>query len=1137
VSRRETPEDAQARRRALDPARSFIVQAPAGSGKTGLLIQRYLALLATVDAPEEVVAITFTRKATGEMRGRVLEALDLARGPAPEQAHARLTWELAAAVRARDDEQGWDLHANPARLRIQTIDALCHQLARRMPVLARFGGDAAPADDAEPLYREAARRTLALVEEPGRFADAVAVLLLHLDNDIARFESMLHTMLVRRDQWLRLLTEENVDAAAVRAALQSALERAVDDALGGVRDAISVEDGAEIARLAAFAGKNLVASGRESGLVDCADLQTLPEAATGHLKAWRGLAELLLTSAGGWRKSFNVNVGFPAGRDPLAVEMKARARNLTASLSEDDALGDLFKSARALPDPVYSDDEFSVLMALLEVLRVSTAMLQVVFAERGSVDYIETVNAARLALGDEEAPTDLALALDYRISHLLVDEFQDTSHTHFTILQQLTAGWTPDDGRTLFLVGDPVQSIYRFREADVGVYLNAWHHGMHNVALNNVKLTTNFRSGGGLVGWVNDTFPRVFPPDDDASIGAVAYREAQPWHAPEQPQPVVVHPLLDGDDALEAQCVVACVRECMNEAPQASIAVLVRSRSHLSAVLPALDAAAIAYRGVELRAVLEAPVVHDLLSLTRALMHPADRVAWLAVLRAPWCGLLLADLAALTDGAGDTSLAELITDPKRLAALSRDGRTRLARVAAVLISALKQRGRRGLRRQVEGVWQALGGPALTGAADLADANACLDLIERYEAEQRVVDIDALQKRLADLRLTPAAADARVEVMTIHKAKGLEFDYVVVPGLDRRVRGEERRLLAWTQRVAGESASELLLAPLPRGDETDPAIYAFLNSVEKQKQTLESGRLIYVAATRARRCLHLIGKAARGETLDKGVKAPQKDTLLAQLWPALEKHFIEAAANAVAEAPVSLDSPAAEVAPAAITRLDPSWALAAPATAVSWTPAFVSALGDDDVAAVEFEWAGYGVRHVGIVVHALLKRIADEGVERWDATRVKSLEASVRSTLAAEGLSGAELAGSVEHVLEALTEVVEDSRGRWILSRDHEEAYNELALSGLVDGRLVSVAIDRSFVDDSGTRWIVDYKSGRHEGGDPTAFLDGEQARYAAQLERYARLMSAWDQRPTRVGLYFPLLRGWREWTPAVGGAG
>ena len=1137
MSDRKTPQDVEVRREALDPARSFIVQAPAGSGKTGLLIQRYLALLATVDAPEEVFAITFTRKATGEMRGRVLEALDLARGPAPGQAHARLTWELAAAVRARDDEQGWDLHANPARLRIQTIDALCHQLARRMPVLARFGGDAAPADDAEPLYREAARRTLALVEEPGRFADAVAVLLLHLDNDISRFESMLHTMLVRRDQWLRFLTEESVDATAVRAALQSALERAVDDALGAAREAIPAEHGMEIARLAAFAGKNLAASGSESALVDCADLVALPEAAAHHLKAWRGLSALLLISDGGWRKSFTVRDGFPPGKDPLAAEMKTRVKDLAASLSENDALRQLLQSVRALPVPAYSDEEFSVLLALLEVLRVSTAMLQVVFAERGSVDYIEMVNAARLALGEEEAPTDLALALDYRIRHLLVDEFQDTSHTHFTVLQQLTTGWTPGDGKTLFLVGDPMQSIYRFREADVGVYLNAWHHGMRNVALNTVRLTTNFRSGGGLVGWVNDTFPRVFPPDDDAPIGAVAYREAQPWHAPEQSEAVVVHPLFDGDDALEAQRVVACVRECLDEARDASIAVLVRSRSHLRAILPALDIAAIPYRGVELRAVLEAPVVHDLLSLTRALVHPADRVAWLAVLRAPWCGLLLADLTALTDGAGDTTLAELITDPKRLAALSGDGRARLARVADVLINALKQRGRHGLRRQVEGVWQALGGPALTGAADLADANACLDLIERYEAEQRVVDIDALEKRLADLRLTPAAADARVEVMTIHKAKGLEFDYVVVPGLDRRVRGEEKRLLAWTQRVAGESASELLLAPLPRGDETDPAIYAFLNTVEKQKQTLESGRLIYVAATRARRRLYLIGKAVCGETPEEGVKAPQKNSLLAQLWPALEKHFIEAAGNAVAEAPASLKSPAAEAAPAPITRLDLSWVLPAPAKVVAWTPAFVSAFNDDDAAAVEFEWAGYGVRHVGIVVHALLKRIADEGIEQWDATRVKNLQASVWSTLAAEGLSDVELAGSVEHVLEALTEVVEDSRGRWILSRDHEDAYNELALSGLVDGRLVSVAIDRSFVDDCGTRWIVDYKSGRHAGGDATAFLDGEQARYAAQLERYARLMSAWDQRPIRVGLYFPLLRGWREWTPAVGGAG
>ena len=144
------------RARALDGSRSFIVRAPAGSGKTRLLIQRYLALLAQVDEPEEIIAITFTRKAAAEMRHRVLDAFASAlRASAGDD-----TVGLARAVLARDAERGWQLMRHASRLRMQTIDALNASITRQMPLLARFGAQPESVDDASTLYGDAARNLL-----------------------------------------------------------------------------------------------------------------------------------------------------------------------------------------------------------------------------------------------------------------------------------------------------------------------------------------------------------------------------------------------------------------------------------------------------------------------------------------------------------------------------------------------------------------------------------------------------------------------------------------------------------------------------------------------------------------------------------------------------------------------------------------------------------------------------------------------------------------------------------------------------------------------------------------------------------------------------------------------------------------
>ena len=228
----ETLPDARERRRALDVTASFIVQAPAGSGKTELLIQRYLALLATVERPESVLAITFTRKAAAEMRKRVLDALRRAEEPAltrddpsTQDSATPSTLTLARAALRTDAALGWRLFDNPGRLRILTIDALNVMLAQRLPLLSGIGAGLDIDERPAPLYRVAAEnvhRYLAASEAAPR--DAVVHLLRHLDNRSSLLIGLVEQMLPRREDWLGLVQE--LRGGATLADIRNRLEQA-----------------------------------------------------------------------------------------------------------------------------------------------------------------------------------------------------------------------------------------------------------------------------------------------------------------------------------------------------------------------------------------------------------------------------------------------------------------------------------------------------------------------------------------------------------------------------------------------------------------------------------------------------------------------------------------------------------------------------------------------------------------------------------------------------------------------------------------------------------------------------------------------------------------------------------------------
>ncbi len=1115
--------DAAARKRALDPTRSFIVQAPAGSGKTELLTQRYLRLLATVEHPEQILAITFTRKAAAEMRNRILLSIEAAGAPAPESAHKLTTWELARAVRAADLERNWKLAEHPSRLRIQTIDALNSTLARRLPILAGTGSALEPAGDPWPLYETAARRLIERLGEGSTVADHLESLIVHLGNRTDLLADLLCELLAKRDQWLHQI----VSAGAhdnLRAVLEQTLQNVIKRHLTVLCGLLNDVRRREYWDLAVFAASNLRDAARVNEekrlLLDaCANPHVVPSAHSDTIDAWLALASVFLKRDGSPYKTVTKNSGFPTTHPREKEQMLA----VLAELGEDETLIAQLGALRSLPRPTYSEDQWAILEALLAVLPVAVAELQIVFQSQGQADYIEAALRALQALGSSEEPTDLALAFDYRLQHLLVDEFQDTSFAQLDLLERLTAGWTQGDGRTLFCVGDPMQSIYRFRQAEVGLFLQLQRHGLRNVPLEPLQLTSNFRSTRPIIEWVNRVFPGVLSPTDNPEQGAVRYSPSVAALSSTRGG-VKVHPSFEKDELAEARQVVKLVRKSLAEDPDTTVAVLVTARTHVGLIASQLHAASIDFQAIEIEALLDRPVVQDLTALTRALLHLADRTSWLAVLRAPWSGLTLNDLHAIVDNNRNSTINELLARALDSSdALSADGRERVSRVYSILQAAEAQRGRLSLRDWVERTWNALGGPAtLHRPQDLEDADAYLSRLDQIEVAGDLEDVARLEEQLDRLFARPRPENrARVEVMTIHKSKGLEYDVVILPALDRLLRGESRELMRWT-RIPGNDGG-IVFAPIKAaGADSDP-MYRWIEMLERERSARERGRLLYVAATRAKRVLHLLGRVRVKETEEGPViREPLNGSMLRLLWPEVQSHF----ESSVQTKPQQDLFASASGPSLRVRRLPLQWQPPTPDAPVTAKAVNVS----DLEARIEFDWASQTARHIGTLVHRELDRLVRTGADRSNPSPNR---ARLCAELAELGVPPDRCEAAAERVVAAMAQTLADERGRWLLglSSTLSEAESELALTGVFQGELVSGVIDRTFVDEQGVRWIVDFKTGTHEGGGLEQFLNAEVIRYRDQLQRYARLMKLFrPEQPVRAALYFPLMKQWREVT-------
>jgi len=1135
--------DRQARSEAIDPTASFVVQAPAGSGKTSLLTQRFLRLLGTVERPEEIIAITFTRKAAAEMRHRIVSALaEAGRELAPGASdHDRETWRLARAALMRGHQLGWNLERHPSRLHIQTIDGLNHWLSRKLPLSARLGLAPTLLDDARPVYDEAARRFVGMLEQDSEVSESILRLVRLLDHDPAWLESLLAEMLGRREMWLPKLLEL-AGSRDPRAEMQGLLTAAVEADLARIRRAL---DGELITHVLGLLDET-AGLDPDSPLATLRSMRSLPAPVAAARGQWETLAATLLTRKGELRKSVNKNQGFP----PQLKEQKSRMLALLARLADAPGLVEAVAEVMQLPPSGYDDEQWARVEALRQTLLPAAAELQATFGERGLLDHPAVAAAARTALGGPEAPSELAQALEYRIRHILVDEYQDTSPAQQSLLERLVEGWAPGDGHTLFCVGDPMQSIYGFREADVTLFMEAQARGIGSVRLAPRALTRNFRSCRSIVDWVNDSFGRLMPAAADFARGAVPYTASAHTRDDEAGAGATLHALVGRDEGREARIVgdivASTLRDCqrLEEAAAAagqpaaprSIAILVRARTALPAILAELRARGIDYRGVELEKLGSRAAVRDVLALARALLHPGDRTAWLSVLRAPWCGLSLADLHALAAPDRKAVVASLLDDPLAMERLSEDGRLRAGRTRSTLARGLEERGRRPLGSWVKGCWLALGGPAtLTERSDLDNVDACLAALDRLAEETHALPTaDEIESAVDGLMASPVgSASARVQLMTIHKAKGLEFDTVILPGLERVVAGTTRQLLYWTPVAVEKGPRGIVLAShggTDGGPQSD-GLEAWIKRLDKERAELELGRMAYVAATRARRRLHLVGSATLSWT-EEGrpeLAAPRQGSMLAFLWPVVSATFeqeLQRARAAGELAPGEATGRPRRQAPT-LQRLGAGYVQPAMPASVFAAPMQRARTAEGTVRP-QFDWAGREAVAVGTVVHGELEQLARKALP---PSQLGSRPDRWRTELLRLGLPERLCDSATRRIERAISQTASSPLAARLLDPAAREAASELALTAWLDNEFTSIKLDRTFVDESGTRWIVDWKTSEHEGGGLEQFLDQELERYAPQLERYSRVMALYDSRPQKVGLYFPMIDAWKEWGP------
>ncbi|HAT1795538.1 TPA: AAA family ATPase [Legionella pneumophila] len=1066
--------DSEQRSQATDPAESFIVQAPAGSGKTEILTQRFLRLLSTVQSPEQIIALTFTRKAASEMRERIVQALHRAASNQPAaSAHQQSTLNFAKQALQRNEQYQWDLLEQPNRLKIITIDSLCQSINRAIPLLEKQVAYPDISATPESHYIRAARCCIQYAIATPEYQKAIKTLLLHVDNKQERLIQLFQSLLSQRDQWLPTLF---LAREQEKSTFEQALRLIEQHELSRLRNSLPSD-----------LAQELVLLSRE-----LASIENKPDSPRFILREWyefqkcdqqivSALSKLLLTGDNQLRKYFDHHVGL-IKKDCTANEfnrIKTLSGELLSKLKDYPDFLDALLKVNQLPIPEYDKEQWDVLQALFLLLPLLVGHLQVSFSEHNEVDFAAISQQALAALGELDNPTDLALYLDHAIHHLLVDEFQDTSITQFELLTKLVQGWEPGDGKTLFLVGDPMQSIYRFRQAEVGLFFQAKKNGIGPIHLKSLELSCNFRSTETIVSWVNYHFSKIFSQQVDIESGAVSFHPSV--HVIENNESSTIQALQFKNREHEAKHLIQIINNELNSNPEQTIAVLVRTRTQLPAIISLLRQNNIPYQGTDIDLLANLVHLRDVWSLAHALLFPGNRLSWLSVLHSPYVGLGLSDIHRIAQYNSRKSIYHNLLHLDKIQDISEEGRFRANFFIQVMSQALLCRSHSRLSDWIANTLKNLHVEKILDKTQLNDLEQLWVLLDQYEKEGRIPDMNEFLNEFNKL-YAQQTAPSRLQIMTIHKSKGLEFDTVILPGLGAQTSRGDSPMLRWLNLPTQHHGNLLLVSPIKSAQQDNCPLYDYLDQLDEEKSGYEAQRLLYVAVTRAKSRLYLLDHST------KSYKSSFRHLLKHQ-------EFIADPDETQHE---EQEYPLPE-----LVKLPLEY----------YQKITISSIQSEESNRSEIS---SGIpRLIGIVSHQLLQWICDNHPQTinhvpWNLVHTELKQLGLNQKVQQTALS---------MIKNQISQMYQNEIGQWILSR-HENEQNEYELLVEHQNKLVTRIIDRTFIEND-TQWIIDFKTGKED-------INTLQ-QHRQQLNEYGYYLSNCTELPIRCGLYYLANGHWINW--------